>query len=175
MNNITIDNARHAIAAKTKPVGSLGRLEDVAVRLAVLQLTLKPVVDRTRVCIFAADHGIADEGVSAYPRSVTAEMVRNFDRGGAAINVIARSSGTDVDVIDVGVDCDDIRGHSQRLPRVRRGSRNMVVEAAMSNHELDSALSLGANAATVAHGHRVSALGLGEMGIGNTAAAAALL
>lgn len=173
--SISVDDARRAIAAKTKPLGSLGQLEDIAVRIAVLQQTLKPELERARVCVFAADHGVTDEGVSAYPRAVTAEMLRNFDRGGAAINVIARSSGAEVDVIDVGVDCDDDRTHSQRRPRVRRGSRNMVNEAALSHDELEAALSIGADAARAAHTDGVQMLGLGEMGIGNTTAAAALL
>jgi nicotinate-nucleotide--dimethylbenzimidazole phosphoribosyltransferase len=169
------DDARRAIDAKAKPLGSLGQLEDVAVRLAVLQQTLKPVIDRARVCVFAADHGVTAEGVSAYPRVVTREMVRNFDRGGAALNVIARSSGAEVDVIDVGVDCDDDRGAAQRLPRVRRGSRNIVHEPAMTRDELNAALAIGADAARAAQADGVQALGMGEMGIGNTTAAAALL
>jgi nicotinate-nucleotide--dimethylbenzimidazole phosphoribosyltransferase len=172
---VTTDDARRAIAAKTKPLGSLGRLEDIAVRLAVLQQTLKPEIGRSRICVFAADHGVTDEGVSAYPRAVTAEMLRNFDRGGAAINVIARSTATEVDVIDVGVDCDDFRTRARRLPRVRRGTRNIVHEAAMLHDELDAALNIGADAVRVAHADEVQALGLGEMGIGNTTAAAALL
>ncbi|HEU4662699.1 MAG TPA: nicotinate-nucleotide--dimethylbenzimidazole phosphoribosyltransferase [Dokdonella sp.] len=171
---ISLDEANRAIAAKTKPLGALGQLEDVAVRLALLQQTLTPVVDRARVCVFAGDHGVTDEGVSAYPRAVTAEMMKNFDRGGAAINVITASLGVGVDVIDVGVDCDDQRA-AQRMPRVRRGSRNMVLEPAMTEGELASALALGADAARAAHDDGIQALGLGEMGIGNTTAAAALL
>lgn len=170
---ITLEDAQRAIAAKTKPLGSLGQLEDIAVRLSVLQQTLTPAVDRARVCVFAADHGITDEGVSAYPRAVTAEMTRNFDRGGAAINVLARSLDVSVDIIDAGVDCDDLR--AQRLPRVRRGSRNMATEAAMSAKELEAALAIGTDAAHAAHADGITALGLGEMGIGNTTAAAALL
>ena len=171
---IDLDAARQAMAAKTKPLGALGRLEDVAIQLSVLQGTLRPVIDRTRVCVFAGDHGVTDEGVSAYPRAVTREMMKNFDRGGAAINVIAASLGVVVDVIDVGVDCDDERPQ-QRLARVRRGSRNMVQEAAMTDDELATALAIGADAARSAHESGVHALGLGEMGIGNTTAAAALL
>jgi nicotinate-nucleotide--dimethylbenzimidazole phosphoribosyltransferase len=171
---ISIDEATRAIAAKTKPLGALGQLEDVAVRLSLLQQTLKPAVDHTRVCVFAADHGVTDEGVSAYPRAVTAEMMKNFDRGGAAINVIAASLGVSVDVIDVGVDSDDQRV-GQRSARVRRGSRNMVSEPAMTDGELTAALAVGAAAARDAHGDGIQALGLGEMGIGNTTAAAALL
>lgn len=171
---VTIADARRAIAAKTKPIESLGQLEDVAIRLAVLQQTLSPIVERARICVFAADHGVTDEGVSAYPRAVTVEMVRNFDRGGAAINVIAASIDADVDVIDVGVDSEDERP-GQRVARVRRASRNMVNEAAMTADELDAALAVGADAARAAHAAGVQALGLGEMGIGNTTAAAAVL
>src|SRR6185437_9505552 len=82
------ESARRAIDAKTKPLGALGRLEDIAVRLAVLQGTLAPRVDVARACVFAGDHGVTAEGVSAYPSAVTAEMMKNFVRGGAAINVI---------------------------------------------------------------------------------------
>src|SRR6478672_3673563 len=98
--------AQRAIDAKTKPLGALGRLEEIAVRLSLLQQTLMPSVDRACICVFGADHGVADEGVSAYPRAVTAEMMKNFERGGAAINVIASANAVDVEVVDVGVDAD---------------------------------------------------------------------
>jgi nicotinate-nucleotide--dimethylbenzimidazole phosphoribosyltransferase len=167
--------ARREIAAKTKPLGALGRLEDVAERLAVLQGTLQPRIDRARVCVFAADHGVAEEGVSAYPRSVTAEMMRNFDRGGAAINVIAASNDVDVEVIDVGVDADLIELKRVRHEKVRRGSRNFVREPAMTAAEFSAAVAVGTAAAQRAAADGVKALGLGEMGIGNTTAAAAIL
>ena len=167
--------ARREIAAKTKPLGALGRLEDVAERLAVLQGTLQPRIDRARVCVFAADHGVAEEGVSAYPRSVTAEMMRNFDRGGAAINVIAASNDVDVEVIDVGVDADLIELKRIRHEKVRRASRNFVREPAMTAAEFSAAIAVGTAAAQRAAADGVKALGLGEMGIGNTTAAAAIL
>lgn len=167
--------ARREIAAKTKPLGALGRLEDVAERLAVLQGTLQPRIDRARVCVFAADHGVAEEGVSAYPRSVTAEMMRNFDRGGAAINVIAASNDVDVEVIDVGVDADLIELKRIRHEKVRRASRNFVREPAMTDAEFSAAIAVGTAAAERAAAEGVKALGLGEMGIGNTTAAAAIL
>jgi nicotinate-nucleotide--dimethylbenzimidazole phosphoribosyltransferase len=161
--------------AKTKPLGALGRIESLGIRLALLQGTLAPSIERTRVCVFGADHGVADEGVSAYPRAVTGEMMRNFDRGGAAINVIAAANGVDVEVIDVGVDA-DLTGLSRvRHERVRAGSRNFAREAAMSNDELNAALAVGESAARRAKDAGVRALGLGEMGIANTTSAAALL
>lgn len=167
--------ARRAIDAKTKPLGALGRLEDVAVQLAVLQQTLAPRVGRARVCVFAADHGIAAEGVSAYPRAVTAEMVRTFDRGNAAINVIAATGGVDVEIVDVGVDADLATLSRVRHEKVRAGSRNAVQEPALTHAELEAALEVGRAAARRAAAEGIDALGLGEMGIGNTTAAAALL
>lgn len=167
--------ARQEIAAKTKPLGALGRLEDAAARLAVLQGTLHPRIDRARVCVFAGDHGVAEEGVSAYPRSVTGEMMRNFDRGGAAINVLSAANGVEVEVIDVGVDGDLSGLATIRHEKVRRSSRNFVREPAMTNAEFDAALAVGRAAADRAMADGVQALGLGEMGIGNTTAAAAIL
>jgi nicotinate-nucleotide--dimethylbenzimidazole phosphoribosyltransferase len=172
---IDVSTARRAIDAKTKPLGALGRLEDVAVRLAVLQGTLMPCVDRTRVCVFGADHGIAFEGISAYPRSVTAEMMRNFDRRGAAINVIAAANDVSVEVIDVGVDADLTMHAGIRHEKVRCGSRNCLDEPAMTIQEFDAALEVGRAAARRAAADGIHALGLGEMGIGNTTVASALL
>jgi nicotinate-nucleotide--dimethylbenzimidazole phosphoribosyltransferase len=167
--------ARQEVAAKTKPLGALGRLEDVAERLAVLQGTLRPRIDKARVCVFAADHGVAEEGVSAYPRSVTAEMMRNFDRGGAAINVIAAANDVDVEVIDVGVDAELTELGRIRHEKVRRSSRNFVREPAMTPAEFSAAIAVGTSAAQRAAADGVNAIGLGEMGIGNTTAAAAIL
>ncbi len=167
--------ARRALDNKTKPPGSLGRLESVAVRLAVLQETLEPDVERARVSVFAADHGIAAEGVSAYPPQVTAEMTRTFTRGGAAICVLAAAGGMDVEVIDVGVDAAPDTLPGVVGAKVRRGSRNFLHEPAMTPAELEAALEAGRAAARRAAHAGVRALGLGEMGIGNTTAAAAVL
>lgn len=172
---VDAERAREEMAVKTKPLGALGRLEDIGVRLAVLQGTLSPVVDRARVCVFGADHGVTDEGVSAYPRAVTGEMMRNFDRGGAAINVIARSVDVAVEVIDVGVDADLSSLATIRNGRVRAGSRNFAHEPAMTEGEVRQAMEVGAAAARRAEGSGAQAIGLGEMGIGNTTSAAALL
>jgi len=167
--------AQRAIDAKTKPLGALGRLEEIAVRLSLLQQTLTPTVDRACICVFGADHGVADEGVSAYPRAVTAEMMRNFERGGAAINVIARANAVDVEVVDVGVDADlsDLTGI--RHAKVRNGSRNFAVEPAMTDSELADALAVGAASVDRATRRGYHIVGFGEMGIGNTSAASAVL
>ncbi len=175
MLRIDVERARQEMAVKTKPLGALGLLEDAGIRLAVLQGTLAPVLNRARVCVFGADHGVTDEGVSAYPRAVTGEMMRNFERGGAAINVIARSANVEVEVIDVGVDADLASLTTVRRARVRAGSRNFAREPAMTADEVRRAMEVGADAARRAREDGVHAIGLGEMGIGNTTSASALL
>jgi len=168
------DEATAVVDAKTKPLGALGRIESLAVQLACIQATLSPRVDRARVVVFAADHGVADDGVSAFPKAVTGEMVRNFARGGAAICVFARSVGAELEVVDVGVDADLREVAGVVHASVRRGTRNMRVSPAMTPDECARALQTGRDAADRAHGAGVQALLLGEMGIGNTTAAAAL-
>lgn len=172
---ITTDLAQRVMDAKTKPLGALGQLEACGVRLAVLQQTLAPVVDITRVCVFAADHGVSDEGVSAFPRAVTAEMMKNFAAGGAAINVMARANDVQVEVLDVGVHADLATLTGVRHEKVCLGTRNITIEAAMSADELAQAMAVGAGAVSRAARDGVRAVGLGEMGIGNTTAASALL
>ena len=175
MTTVTEIGAQQAIDAKTKPLGALGRLETIAIRLALLQHSLAPRAESARICVFGADHGVTDDGVSAYPRAVTGEMMRNFDRGGAAINVIAAAHGISVEVIDVGVDADLDGLRTITHASVRRGTRNLAREAAMSPAELDDALRVGTDAAHRTANDGVQLLGLGEMGIGNTTSAAALL
>ncbi|HZS57865.1 MAG TPA: nicotinate-nucleotide--dimethylbenzimidazole phosphoribosyltransferase [Gemmatimonadaceae bacterium] len=167
--------AQRAIDEKTKPQGSLGELETWAVRLACIQNTLTPHISRARILVFGADHGVATEGVSAYPPQVTPEMMRNFARGGAAINVLARANGLEVEVIDVGVNADLTALDGIVHAKVRAGSRNMLNEPAMTADECKAAMDVGREAVRRAAAEGVRAVGLGEMGIGNTTAAAALL
>lgn len=167
--------AQRAIDDKTKPLGALGELETWAVRLACIQDTLTPRIDHARILVFGADHGVAAEGVSAYPPQVTPEMMKNFARGGAAINVLAHANGLEVEVIDVGVNADLSSVDGIVHASVRRGSRNMLVEPAMTADECKAAMNVGREAVRRAANDGVQAVGLGEMGIGNTTAAAALL
>ena len=124
--------------------------------------------------MFAADHGITDEGVSAYPREVTQQMVRNFLAGGAAINVLARQTGSDIVVVDVGshADFEKVAGLLHR--KVRRGTRNFARVAAMTEAELNAALQVGISLAAEANAQGRTLIALGEMGIGNTSAATAI-
>lgn len=161
----------------TKPPGSLGALEAIGIQLAAIAGEVPPPVPLpVTIAVFAADHGVVAEGVSAWPQDVTVQMLANFANGGAAINVLARSIGADVVVVDVGV--------ATELPtplpgildkRVRRGTRNFATEPAMTPEEAQAALDIGAAVASdaVASGSRM--LVTGEMGIGNTTAATAII
>jgi nicotinate-nucleotide--dimethylbenzimidazole phosphoribosyltransferase len=158
----------------TKPQGSLGRLEDLAVQYCAITGEPKPAVPRATVFTFAADHGIVDEGVSAYPRDVTAQMVLNFLRGGAGVNVLARHAGVEVRVIDIGVahDFGPVTGLIDR--KLMRGTNNMLRAAAMDRATAEQALVIGIELATDAVRHGIGLIGTGEMGIGNTTASAAI-
>jgi nicotinate-nucleotide--dimethylbenzimidazole phosphoribosyltransferase len=166
--------AKAHLDSLTKPLGSLGRLEDLAAKwFAIRHGNLIAPVSKA-VYVFAADHGITAEGVSAYPSEVTRQMVLNFLSGGAAINVLARLNQVDVNVVDVGVDC-DLSGHTGLLQhKVRRGSRNMLREPAMSEEEVAAALSVGLMLAEDAFAKGHNLIAIGEMGIGNTTAASVI-
>ena len=161
-----------AIDAKTKPPGSLGRIETLALQMALAQGTARPAADPARLFIFAGDHGIVEEGVSAWPQEVTAQMVLNFLAGGAASTVFARANGAAVTVVDAGV-AGEI-GEAPGLVRaaIRRGTRNAAREDALTATEVGGALALGARLAAEAAASGARVIALGEMGIGNTSAAA---
>ncbi|HLJ86146.1 MAG TPA: nicotinate-nucleotide--dimethylbenzimidazole phosphoribosyltransferase [Candidatus Angelobacter sp.] len=158
----------------TKPLGSLGMLEEIAARLASIQETDEPHIDRKAIYVFAADHGITDEGVSAYPREVTQQMVINFLNGGAAINVIARKAAAKVIVVDVGVDAEFPEEPGLVREKVRRGTSNMLNTPAMTEAELEAALQVGLRLAGQAKKQGFDLIGVGEMGIGNTTSASAI-
>lgn len=161
----------------TKPRGSLGRIEDTGARLCAIARTCPPPVpEPVTVAVFAGDHGVVAEGVTPWPQEVTAQMVANFCAGGAAINVLARHAGAHVAVIDVGV-ATDIPADAPTLVRrnIRRGTRNLAREAAMSPEEALSALDVGAATADDCCRQGARMLVTGDMGIGNTTPSAALI
>lgn len=171
------DRAEARLDQLTKPPGSLGRLESIAARLCAIQKTVTPRAAPRRVVVFAADHGVTEEGVSAYPSAVTAQMVANFLRGGAAINALARAAGGQVSVVDVGVVGDiDTSGRAAAFVsrRVRPGTHNITKGPAMSDDELASALGVGLDIAGDAANEGVAVIACGEMGIGNSTAASAI-
>ncbi|HEU4767149.1 MAG TPA: nicotinate-nucleotide--dimethylbenzimidazole phosphoribosyltransferase [Pyrinomonadaceae bacterium] len=158
----------------TKPPHSLGRLETIANRLAAIQQTVTPKIDGKRIYVVAADHGVTSEGVSAYPREVTAQMVDNFLRGGAAINVLARNGGIDVKVIDAGVDA-DLEDRSGLLDRkIMRGTANFATGPAMTREQAQLCIEPGIELAIASARGGIDLIGIGEMGIGNTTAASAI-
>lgn len=159
----------------TKPRGALGRLEALACWFAARQGKVKPDPLRAHITVFAADHGVVAEGVSAYPSVVTGEMVRNFARGGAAINVLARQCGAGLSVVDVGVAADlaDVPGIVHA--KVRAGTRNLLIEAAMREDECAAAMDVGKAQAAAAIQRGSNLLIAGDMGIGNTTASACLI
>lgn len=161
-------------AQLTKPLGALGELENVVVRLAGMQGHVKPTADRVRITVFAADHGIAASGVSAYPQEVTAQMVMNFAFGGAAVAVLARHLNAAFEVVNLGT-LTALPPHDAVVSRViAPGTRDFSQEAAMTDEQLSRALAVGRE--------RIDACGqdypdlfiAGEMGIGNTSAASAI-
>jgi nicotinate-nucleotide--dimethylbenzimidazole phosphoribosyltransferase len=171
------DRAEARLDQLTKPPGSLGRLESIAARLCAIQETVTPRASPRRIVVFAADHGVTEEAVSAYPSAVTAQMVGNFLSGGAAINALARAADAHVSVVDVGVGGDiDASGHAAAFVsrRIRPGTRNMTKGPAMSEDELASAVGVGLDIAADAANEGVAVIACGEMGIGNTTAASAM-
>ena len=167
--------ARHRLKEQTRPEGSLGRLEAAIEKLVAIQKKNSLSVKTKRILIFAADHGVSEEGVSLYPSEVTAAMVHNFLNGGATINALARKINAEVHVIDVGVS-GDLKPHPHLIDaKIRRGTRNMTREPVMTEDELDCAMSIGWALVKQAKEDGVELLGLGEMGIGNTTAASAVI
>ncbi len=179
VNSDFFEKAQKRLDNLTKPQGSLGRLEEFAGRLVAITENDMPELDKKVVFTFAGDHGVADEGVSAFPKEVTPQMVINFLSGGAGINVLARHAGAEVVVIDIGVDYDFTSvGARHAVPlqikKVMRGTKNMRKGPAMSKEEAEKCINVGIELATeyAKKGYKIFATG--EMGIANTTPSAAI-
>ena len=170
-------SAQHKMDNKTKPLGSLGRLEDLAVQLCLIQGALEPNIGKKHLFVFAADHGVVEEGVSAYPGEVTQQMVLNFLAGGAAINVLCRHFGIDITVVDMGVKGMEFEDHPLLMKKkVAMGTRNFALQEAMTHEQATAALQYGIVAFNERYEKRAfHIVGLGDMGIGNTTAATAII
>ncbi|HET7831717.1 MAG TPA: nicotinate-nucleotide--dimethylbenzimidazole phosphoribosyltransferase [Gallionella sp.] len=172
------ETARNAALARqaqlTKPPGALGKLESLAVQLAAMQGCEKPRMERVFIGVFAGDHGVAAEGVSAFPQAVTAEMVKNFARGGAAISVLAKQLDATLEVVNLGTafDTGDLPG--VRQCNLGKGTANFASEPAMTESQLAAALQAGRDSAARAQQAGAQLYIGGEMGIANTTAAAAI-
>jgi len=158
----------------TKPLGSLGRLEEFARRLVAITENKRPGLDKKVIFTFAGDHGIVDEGVSAYPREVTPQMVLNFLRGGAGINVLARHAGSEVIVVDIGVDFDFGVLEGLVNKKVMRGTRNFAKGPAMTRGEALKCVESGIELAVSYAKKGYKLIGTGDMGIGNTTPSSAV-
>jgi nicotinate-nucleotide--dimethylbenzimidazole phosphoribosyltransferase len=172
---VTTADLQRRLDTRTKPQGSLGRLETLAIRIGLTLQSERPRFKQPRIMVFAGDHGVAPAGVSAFPQEVTAQMVMNYLSGGAAINVLARQLGLALAVIDAGVasPLDPTPGLIDRS--LGRGTRNYMHEPAMTAEQCAAAIAAGRELAASAIADGSNALLLGEMGIGNTASAAMLL
>lgn len=163
------------IDQKTKPLGALGRLERLALQIGQIQHTLEPTLSNPTVLVFAGDHGIVAEGVSAFPQEVTQQMVLNFLNGGAAVNVFARQHNMALYVVDAGVN-GNLPDHAQFLKqKIAPGTKNFRREPAMTPEQCEQAISTGADIVRQQHDAGCNVIMFGEMGIGNTTPAAALL
>ena len=175
---VDLDAANHSRTRQnqlTKPPGSLGRLEEISIRLAGMKADSCPSVSRKAVIVMAADHGIAAEGVSAFPAEVTKQMVMNFLQGGAAVNVLARQAGASLTIVDIGVASDfdpSLPGLLHR--KVARGTRNMARGPAMNRKEAERAIAVGMEVLAGAAENGLDLIATGDMGIGNTTPSSAI-
>ncbi len=169
-----LDKAQARLDMLTKPKDSLGRLEEFARRYVAITRNTKPRIKRKIIFTFAGDHGVADEGVSAFPKKVTAQMVYNFLKGGAGINVLARHAGVEVAVVDIGVDCEFSEAKGLIRKKVVRGTRNMRKGPAMTREEALKCVEVGVSLAQE-YGEEGAVFGTGEMGIANTTPSSAII
>ena len=183
MSTKTITDLRqelqYKIDTKTKPPGSLGKLEEIALQVGMIQQTSKPCITHPHIVVFAADHGITATGlVNPYPQAVTAQMVFNFIHGGAAINVFCRQHNIQLRIVDAGVNADfnDLTTHRQFIDaKIGYGTRNYLEEQAMSEKEAGSAIKKGREIVEAIHSGGCNCIGFGEMGIGNTSSASLIM
>lgn len=174
-DQITEAAVRAHLDAQARPPGSLGKIEDLAARLALIQQTMAPRADTVSLLVFAGDHGLTQDGVSAYPAEITQAMVATLLAGRASANAFARAVGAEVRIIDAGVDA-ELAPHPALInAKVARGTRNAAREPAMSQAEVELALERGVQQAVAAIDRGADVLALGEMGIGNSASAALLM
>ncbi|MBU4601786.1 nicotinate-nucleotide--dimethylbenzimidazole phosphoribosyltransferase [bacterium] len=171
-----MEKAQEKLDNLTKPQGSLGQLEDFARRIVGISGTLSPAIKRKVIFVMAGDHGVVEEGVSAYPQEVTFQMVYNFIRGGAGINVLARHMGAEIVVVDMGVAKDFPLEESITRKKIAYGTSNMAKGPAMSKDEAERAIIAGIEVfEDELNKKRIDIIGLGEMGIANTTSSSAIV
>jgi nicotinate-nucleotide--dimethylbenzimidazole phosphoribosyltransferase len=170
-----LEKAQERLDNLAIPKGSLGRLMELGKQFAAVRRAIKPKIVKKRIFTFAADHGVVAEGVSAFPKEVTQQMIFNFLRGGAGINVLAKHVGAEVKVVDIGVDYDFPALDGLTIKKVARGTRNITREPAMTVQEAMEAIEAGMALANEASSDNVDIIGTGDMGIGNTTPSSAII
>ena len=173
-NYVKMDEAKERLGNLTKPKGSLGKLEEIVIKLAGITGNIYPNIDKKIQIIMAGDHGVAQEGVSAFPQEVTTQMVHNFLNEGAAINVLANQVGAKLKIVDMGMK-DTINSKKILIEKVKSGTNNMANEAAMSRQEAIASIEAGIIIANQVIKDGANLIGTGEMGIANTTASSAIL
>ncbi|MEN6390970.1 MAG: nicotinate-nucleotide--dimethylbenzimidazole phosphoribosyltransferase [Syntrophomonas sp.] len=174
-DHLSAEMASMRLDSLTKPPGSLGVLEKIAIKLAAIQCKPLPELSQKVVMVMAGDHGVVEEGVSAFPQEVTPQMVLNFLYEGAAINVLSKLAGAKVVVTDVGVMGEPIQHANLKVRKIRQGTRNMAREAAMTREETVAAIKVGIELVNEEIKQGATLVGTGEMGIGNTTPSSAIL
>ena len=169
------EQIKYKIDTKTKPLGALGKLEDIASKIAKIQNTLTPELKNPAMLVFAADHGISDEGVSPFPKDVTWQMVMNFIGGGAAINIFCKQNGIELNVVDAGVDYNFPKSKGLIDAKVANGTQNMKLIEAMTLDQCLQAMNSGSDIVKEKSVNGCNVIGFGEMGISNTSAASLLM
>ena len=169
------EQIQHKIDFKTKPIGALGHLEKIALKIGMIQGTESPILTNPTIVVFAGDHGIAKEGVSAYPQEVTCQMVMNFLGNGAAINVFCNENNIDLKVVDAGVNFDFPASEHLIHAKIAKGTKNCINEPAMTKVQFKEAVESGSKLCDKINKGGTNIIGFGEMGIGNTSAASLIM
>lgn len=170
-----INKLQHKIDFKTKPIGALGTLEKLTLQIGTVQNTLSPTLQSPTIVVFAADHGIANEGVSAYPQEVTFQMVMNFLQGGAAINVFSKQNNINLKIVDAGVNFDFEENENLINAKIDKGTKSFLKDKAMTETQLQQCFEKGNEIVNQISKEGCNIIGFGEMGIGNTSSATMLM
>ena len=170
-----INQIQNTIDSKTKPLGSLGTIEEIAKKICLIQKTISPILKLPKIVVFAGDHGIADSGVSNYPQEVTYQMVINFLNGGAAINIFSKTNSIELSIVDSGVNHQFEYFDNLVDAKIDFGTKNFLTQKAMTSKQLQNCFKSSKEIIQKISNSGTNIIGFGEMGIGNTSAASMIM